>query len=231
MFRQHCPSCSWRDNLFFCHLGGVALQDLERIGFRAVYPTGSILYAEGEEPRGVFLLCNGAVKLSVTAGDGKRLITRLLRGGEILGLSSVLTGNVYKATAETTEPTAVNFIRREDFVRILANDRGLSANTVRQLSVECEAEAEHVRTLGLAHSAAEKLARLLLTWCTEHGRPAQNGIRVPLLMTHAEISEIIGTSRETVSRLLKHFRSRGLLSVQGATLTVHKKTELESLAP
>jgi CRP/FNR family transcriptional regulator len=227
--REDCLTCSNRNDHFFCDLEQPALRDLMRIGFTSEYPSGSILYAEGEEPRGLYLLCRGAVKLSLSGVDGKTLITRITRPGELLGLSSVLTGNRYKASASTIESSVVNFIRREDFIRALSTHRDLSANAVRQLSVECEADADQIRALGLSHSAAEKLANLLLMWCSQHGKPGETGIRVPLLLTHEDISQIIGTTRETVSRLLKHFRTRGLLSIHGATLTVHKKNELESL--
>jgi CRP/FNR family transcriptional regulator len=228
-FFENCTTCKWRTDGFFCSLPEGALTAFDTIAFTNVYPEGAVLYAEGQPPRGVFVLCRGAVKLSISSGDGKTLITRIAQHGECLGLSSVLTGNAYKSSAETIEPSQVNFIKREDFVRFLHEHTAACANSSRQLSIECEADADHIRALGLSHSAAEKLAHLLLSWATENGKPVDNGTRLQLLMTHEDISQLIGTSRETVTRLLKEFREKNIVSIKGSSLTIHNKQALEAL--
>lgn len=215
-----CASCNWRGRRFFCDLDENTLRDFQKLGFTNVYPPGSVLYSEGQPPHGMFLLCSGRVKLSISAGDGRTLIAHIASPGEVLGLSSNLTGNAFKATAETLEVSHVHFVRRDDFLRLVLNSQALSSNAVRQLSFECETEADHIRTLGLAHSASEKLANLILQWCGTHGRPAENGIRLQMLMTQEDISQLIGTSRETVSRLLKEFRDKEILTIRGSILTV-----------
>lgn len=227
--REDCASCNWRSGRFFCDLDQATLHDFEKLGFTNVYPPASVLYSEGQHPHGIFLLCTGSVKLSISAGDGRTLISHIAAPGEVLGLSSALTGNPFKATAETLDVSHIHFVRRDDFIRMVLNSQALSSNAVRQLSHECEADADHIRILGLAHSAAEKLANLILTWCTSHGNPTESGIRVRMLMTHEDISQLIGTSRETVSRLLKDFREKKIVSIRGSALTVHDREALEAL--
>src|SRR5205807_2942866 len=95
--------------------------------------------------------------------------------------NDMLTGNAYKASAETLEPSQVNFIKREDFLRFLHEHTDACARSSRQLSQECEADADHIRALGLSHSAAEKLAHLLLSWAAESGKTSDAGTRVQLL--------------------------------------------------
>jgi CRP/FNR family transcriptional regulator len=224
-----CATCSWRARRFFCDLDSATLQDFQKLGFTNVYPPGSVLYSEGQQPHGIFSLCTGRVKLSLTAGDGRTLIAHIASPGEVLGLSSNLTGNPFKATAETLEVSHVHFVRRDDFLRLVLHSHALSSNAVRQLSVECETEADHIRTLGLAHSAAEKLASLILRWCESHGRRSEDGVRVQMLMTQEDISQLIGTSRETVSRLLKDLRAKNILTIRGSALTVHDAEALRAL--
>jgi len=183
-----CGTCRWRNAGFFCDLDAGTLEVLEGLAFTNVYPDGAILFSEGQPARGVFLMCHGSAKMSISSGDGKTLITRITGPGELLGLTSALTGHPYKSTAETIEPSQVNFI-----------------------------------------PAGEKLANLILSWCAEHGKPGEGGIRVQMLMTHEDISQLIGTSRETVTRLLKEFREKKLISIKGATMTVHRRAALESL--
>jgi CRP/FNR family transcriptional regulator len=228
-FFENCSTCKRREDGFFCALPEGALLAFDAIAFSNVYPSGAVLYAEGQPPRGVFILCRGAVKLSISSGDGKTLITRIAQPGECLGLSSVLTGHPYKASAETIEPSQVNFIEHDAFLRFVHEHTEAGANTSRQLSAECEADADHIRALGLSHSAAEKLARLLLSWAAESGRPSDAGTRVQLLMTHEDISQLIGTSRETVTRLLKEFREKKIISIKGSSLTIHNNEALEAL--
>lgn len=229
-FFENCVSCKWRTERFFCHLEPPAIKAFDDLAFTNVYPEGAVLFAEAQPPRGVFLLCRGSAKLSISAGDGKTLITRIAEQGDVLGLSSVFTGTAHKATAETLEPTQVNFVRREDFLRFVHQYQDACVKAARQLSQECETDVDHIRALGLSHSAAEKLAHLLLSWCTQHGKAtAEGGTRVQVLMTHEDISQLIGTSRETVTRLLKEFRDKKIISIRGAALTVLNKAALEAL--
>jgi len=228
-FFENCATCRRREEGYFCSLPEGALLAFDAVAFSNVYPAGAVLYAEGQPPRGVFILCRGAVKLSISSGDGKTLITRIAQHGECLGLSSALTGHPYKASAETIEPSQVNFIERDDFLRFVREHTEACANSSRQLSAECEADADHIRALGLSHSAAEKLARLLLSWAAESGRPTDAGTRVQLLMTHEDISQLIGTSRETVTRLLKEFREKKIVSIKGSSLTISNTAALEAL--
>jgi CRP/FNR family transcriptional regulator len=225
-----CNACAWRNDDFFCQFDPETLTAFDSITFANVYPENAVLYAEGESPQGLFILCYGQAKLTISAsGSGKTLIKRIVQPGEVLGLSSVLSGNPYKATAETVRPSQFKFVKREDFLRFYGEHRDVSFNIARQLIEECESDADQIRALGLANSAAERLAQLLLAWCEESGSPSASGMRFPVVMTHEEISQLIGTSRETVTRLLKRFRDQKILTVRRSSMTLHKKGELEDL--
>jgi CRP/FNR family cyclic AMP-dependent transcriptional regulator len=226
---DHCVDCPWRADSFFCQFDPKTLEAFDGITFANVYPEGTLLFAEGEQPRGLFILCYGSAKLTISSGAGKKLITRRVEPGDALGLSSVLSGNAYKSTAETVTPSQLKFVKRDDFLRFMAEHREVSFNIARQLIDECESDADQIRALGLANSAAEKLAYLLLSWCDESGRASASGVRVPVVMTHEEISQMIGTSRETVSRLLKSFREKKIITMRGSSMTVHRRDELEEL--
>jgi CRP/FNR family cyclic AMP-dependent transcriptional regulator len=226
---ETCATCPWRSEQFFCAFTPAVLKELEQISFTNLYPSGSTLFSEGEGARGVYVICKGSVKLSIASGDGKTLITRIAHSGEALGVSSVLAGHEYTTTAETLEPSQLKVIRREDFIRFAVTELEVCRRTCRQLANDCEAANDHVRAIGLSHSAAEKLAHLILTWAHDNGRPSDKGKRVQVLMTHHDISQLIGTSRETVTRLLKEFREKGIVTTKGSTLTILNETALEAL--
>ena len=226
---DHCGTCNWKGEGFFCSFEPETLRAFEAITFTNVYPEGAVLFSEGQSPRGIFMLCHGRAKLSISSGEGKTLITRIVEPGEALGLASSLSGNAYKTAAETLEPSQVNFVRREDLLRFIGSHHDACNSVALQLTHECESEADHIRAIELSHSAAEKLAGLILSWCSERGRPVAGGTRVQMLMTHEDMSQLIGTSRETVTRLLRDFRDKKLISINGSALVVHNRTALESL--
>src|SRR5262245_36762446 len=147
---DQCPSCPWRDDSFFCQLDPNTLKAFDAITFANVYPAETLLFAEGEPPRGLFILCYGSAKLTISSGAGKKLITRRVMPGDALGLTSVLSGNPYKATAETITPSQLKFIKRDDFIRFMGEYRDVSFNIARQLIDECESDADQIRALGLA---------------------------------------------------------------------------------
>lgn len=226
---HHCGACKWRTDSFFCQFDPETLAAFDAITFANVYPNDALLYAEGEAPAGLFILCYGSAKLSISSGTGKTLITRMVQPGETLGLSSVLSGNPYKSTAETVSSSQLKFVKREDFLRFVNEHRDVQFNIARQLIEECESDANQIRALGLANSAAERLAQLLLAWCEDSGQPSASGMRIPVTMTHEDISQMIGTSRETVTRLLKSFREKKIITMRRSSMTLHKKSDLEDL--
>ena len=222
-------ACTAKSDKFFCGLPEAALKMLDRIKFTSGYPKGAVLFSEQEAPRGVFILCKGRAKLSMTSSEGKSVILRLADPGEVLGLHAVVSNQPYQASAETLESCEVIFIRREDFLRLLRESPEASLHAAQQLSQSYQMACEQVRSLGLAHSAMGKLAGFLLLWASK-GQPAKEGTRVLLTLTHEEIGQMIGLSRETVTRTMGDFKRRQWVGTRGATLVIHNKGALQQSA-
>jgi CRP/FNR family transcriptional regulator, cyclic AMP receptor protein len=216
-----------RADKIFCNLPTSAVQALESIKYTTAYPKGAVLFVEGQSPRGIFLLCKGRVKLSIGSSDGKMLILKISEPGEVLGLSATISGKPYELTAETLDPCQVNFVKRDEFLRFLREHNEVCLRVAEQLSDKYNTACHEIRALGLSHSAAEKLAKLLLEWSEKSGS-RQNG-HMKLTLTHEEIAQMIGTSRETVTRLFADFKKRQLIQLRGSTLVIRNKTGLETL--
>ena len=155
---ESCLVCKMRVNQIFCDLPESALQSFEQIKYATAYPKGAILFVEGQAPRGIFVLCKGRVKLSICSTDGKTLILKIAEAGEVLGLSASVSGKPYELTAETIDPCQVNFVKREDFLRFLKEHAEACLRVAEQLSEKYNTACREIRSLGLSHSAAEKLA-------------------------------------------------------------------------
>lgn len=226
--QDHCTACTFRGERPFCNMHDDAVAGMDAVKFTGIYPKGALLFVEGEQPRGVFILCSGKTKLTTTSSDGRTLIVKIAGPGELLGVSAAVLGRPYELSAETLEPSQVNFIRREDFLRLLSAYSEACLHTAQQLSEKYETAQREIRTLGLAQTTSEKLARLILDWC--HGaEETENGTRLQVLLTHEEIAQMIGTTRETITRLLSDFKRKKLINIKGASFFVLAKQRMEQM--
>jgi len=225
---EDCITCPVLRDRMFCNLPEPALAGLDAISSAATYPRGAVLFVEGQEPRGVFILCNGRVKMFAGSAAGKSVIFRIAEPGELLGLPSTLSNKPYEVTAEALEPTQANFIPRDGFLAFLRQHGDVALRVAEMLSSIYQATCQEVRYLGLSSSAEEKLARFLLDLKpAKNSDPAQH--RVTLTLTHEEIASMIGASRETVTRLLTGFKRKRLIEVHGSTLVISNKEALQDL--
>lgn len=225
---ENCQTCKLRANGFFCQLPAPALKDFNAIRSSSVYPEGAVLFMEKQESRGVFVLCEGQVKLSISSSEGKTLILRIAKAGEVLGLTAVVGGTPYEVTAETLRPCQITFIRRDDFLRFITQHAEAYKGIIKQLTSSYSGACEQLRTVALSTSATERLARLLLDW-SNGAEETKQGTRITLPLTHEEIGEFIGSSRETVTRTFSEFKSQHLVALKGSTVTIPNRAALEHL--
>jgi CRP/FNR family transcriptional regulator len=160
--------------------------------------------------------------------EGKTIITKLSGSGDVLGLNSVVSNRPYEVTAEMMEPGQANFIPRESLIQFLKDNGEVALRVAEQLSRNYYSAYEEIRTLGLSTSPSEKFAKLLLSWSTK--TPQNDGSsQVKLTLTHEEIAQIIGTTRETVSRLFSDFKKKQLLQLKGSNLLIRNRVALEKI--
>lgn len=214
---------------FFKQLSAEALNEFENLECISTYHENAVLFMEKQSPRGVHVVLEGQVKLSISSSEGKRLILRIAKPGEILGLASVLSGREYEMTAETLHTCKIAYVRRESFLQFLASYPAAYKSVIQELSTNYTEACEQLRTVGLSASVPERLARLLLEWSAT-GQQTENGTRVKISLTHEEIGEFIGTSRETVTRTLSDFKHRRLAALHGSTLMIPNRMALEMYA-
>jgi CRP/FNR family transcriptional regulator, cyclic AMP receptor protein len=212
----------------FCNLPPEALRGFDGIGVMTNHARRARLFSEGASARNVFVICLGQVKISSTSRDGKTMILKIASPGDVLGLSAVLAGVPYEVTAEALEPCQVKVIRRQQFVEFLGRHGIASMHAAQSASSEYLTVFQDAKRLALSGSAAGRLARLLLDW----GHAAASGkpeIRFTMALTHEEVANMAGTSRETVTRLLNQFRRDQWITLKGTSLTILEPEQLERL--
>jgi CRP/FNR family transcriptional regulator len=219
---------SYRKGEFFKALPAEVLADLEPLLMPSTYPANIVLFSETQPSSGIYVVLEGEVKLSINSSDGRRLAFHIAKAGEVLGLSSTLTGGDYEMTADTLYPAKIAHISRPVFLKFLASHPEVYPIVIREVSHSFNLACEQLRMVGLSTSVPERLARLLLVWSDEPGQTTDRGARCRLSMTHEEIGEFIGASRETVTRTLSIFKNRHLVAQHGCTITIPSRLALES---
>ncbi len=231
---ESCTECRLTNPAFFCGFSAPVLQALNQVSHKSTMPAGAILFVEGQSPRGLFIICSGKVNLSTTSREGKILILKTVEAGEVLGLSAAISGMSYEVTAETATPCQLNFVDRKHFLELLQSHSEVAVHTAQRLSRDFQSAYRDIHDLVLTRSSAGKLARLLLS----QSPPAQDlardpdaiEVRVQSSMTHEEMAQRIGSSRETVTRLLSDLKKKQLIRLEGPTLVIRNRTALQALA-
>lgn len=219
----------YRKSEFFSTLSAGALADLETLLIPVSHPANKVLFSETQPSQGVLVVMEGEVKLSINSTDGRRLSLRIAKAGEVLGLSSTLSGNPYEMTADTLYPAKVAHISRQAFLHFLARNPEAYETVTREISRSFNLACEQLRMVGLSTSVPERLACLLLRW-SDSGQKPESASHCRLSLTHEEIGEFIGASRETVTRTLSVFKNRRLVAQHGCTITIPSRGALEDYA-
>ena len=225
---ENCVACKLRKNQWFCSLSPDGVKTIGEASHITTYPAGALLFVEGQAPRGVYVLCSGKAKLSTTSREGKVLILKIAEAGEVLGLSAAISGQAFEVTAETTEICQVNFIDRTALLDRIARSGELGLRSSLALSREFQSAYRDIHDLVLTRSSAGKLARLLLSWTAP--KEGTQEIRVRPTLTHEEMAQMIGSSRETVTRLIGDLKKKELIRLEGSTLVIQNRGALEALA-
>lgn len=222
-----CLICPARHQHLFCGMAPPAIEKLNEMKSTALYPQSAVLFIEGQPSRGVFILCSGRAKLSTASKSGKTVITRISEPGDVLGLSATISNHPYEVTAEMLEPGQANFIPKDYLLSLLRTDSDVTLRVAQILSLRYHAAHEEIRTLGLTRSPAEKFAKLLLSWYPANS--TNGNAQVTVTLRHHEIAEMIGTTRETVTRLFTEFTKKRLLQRRGALLVFRDKPALSHM--
>jgi CRP/FNR family transcriptional regulator len=222
-----CLNCTLRHVGDFCSLPQPLLEQLNGSGHLTLYPEGIELLTEGMVPRGVYILCSGRAKLSVRARDGKTVILKVAGDRHVLGLSAIVSGRPSPVTATTIEVCQIKFVEQQDFLNLVAKNGNVAMTCAKLLASEIGTAFDDVHDLLLASSSTAKLARLLLSWVADE--PRNRELRVNNNFTHGEMAQMIGSSRETVTRLLSDLRRKELIRLEGSTLIIPNRIALQAI--
>ncbi len=165
----------------------------------------------------LFIIESGRVKVVLYGESGREMILTIFRSGDFFGEMSLLDGQPRSANVIALENARVLVLSREDFVRHLQEVPTTALNILSEMSMRLRRADEVIGNLALL-DVYRRLARLLIDMAHRDGEDTDEGVLIRERPTQQDLASMIGTSRETVSRVLSEFQRRGFLSMQGKTI-------------
>ncbi|MDQ6885906.1 MAG: Crp/Fnr family transcriptional regulator [Gemmatimonadota bacterium] len=190
------------------------------------YPRSSVILFEDDPGDSLFIVRQGRVKVVLIGEDGREVILGILGVGSHFGELSLIDGEPRSAHVIAMDESLLIVLRREDFRRRVQESPSVAWALLGELSRRLRRADAKIGSLVLL-DVDGRIARLLLDAADES---ASAGGVIEKRLTHQTIAQIIGASRETVSRAMRDFQTRGLIAVQRRQVIISDRPGLEKLA-
>ena len=203
----------------FSDLSDSELKSIQELCKTRKYPKNSMIILEEEMGDVVFIVMSGTVKITRVNDEGKEVILAMLGSGEVFGEMAILDGESRSANALSQENCEVVTINREDFLNLLKTNNKVSLNLMTEFAIRLRKSDQQIEALSL-DDAEHRIGVSILNLAEELGVIRQGVVTVDNLPYQQDIANMAGTSRETVSRVMKIFEERGLITKTGHKLSI-----------
>ncbi len=201
------------------------LATLSKIALCMNFNRGEMIFQEGDKGNGIYIVATGKIKVFKLSLDGREQILHIYGPGHTFGEVPVFQGKSFPASAMTLEPSDIVFLPRDRFVALIAATPALGMNMLADLSRRLRDFTVQIEALSLKEVPA-RLAAYILTLSKEQ----KNRSKVRLPISKAQLSNLIGTTPETVSRMFKKMGDAGLIQVQTRTIQIKDMDGLNDLS-
>lgn len=225
MYIEDCKKCPQFEKSIFNSINNDQYSLLNHSRVMHTYEKGNLIFREGNRPCGAYCIVHGSVKLYYLGDDGTEQIIRIAGPGEMLGLASLFSEEVYSHSAEALEPTTVCFLEKSVLLPLVVRNPTAALNSIRKLGLELIEAQRRIYNLA-TKSSDERLADLLLEFSSRYSRDGE--FELPL--SRKELAEYIGTAPETVTRLLTYLQDKKIIQISGRKIKILNKQKLLSLA-
>lgn len=214
-----------RGSQFFAGLSEDHLEEVSKIAIERYFDKGEIIFFDGDEGAGFYLIVEGNVNVYKVSSNGKEQILHIVKKGETIGAVPVFSGESFPANAQAISKSHLLFFPREKFVNLITNNPLLTMNILAVLSMRLREFTIQIENLSLKEIPG-RIAAYLLELSEEQG----DRDIVKLNVSKLQLASILGTGPESLSRTLGNMKSRKLIEEEGTTIRLIDRDELEELA-
>ena len=218
-----------RQTPVFSGLSDEELDELVPLVVKRRLRKDTVVFHEGDPGSAFYLVKTGRVKIYKSSAYGREQVLSILGDGQIFGDVPTFDGGPYPATAATMTEAEIYLIRREDFQGILRRHPEIALKVIRVLGARLRQSMELIRDLSFKQ-VPHRLAGLLLKLSGEYGKETGAGLLIELPLSRQELADIVGTSRETVTRELKKMEKAGIIGLNRRRITVIDTKRLKAWA-
>ena len=208
----------------FSELTEADFSSLAKVANRRRYPKDSVVFFENEQGDFFFMILEGRIKVTILGDDGREVILSLLGSGDFFGEMALLDNEPRSATAIAVEDTELLSLHRNDFQAVLSDNRSITVGLIKVLTTRLRRANHQISTLALL-DVYGRVARVIVDMAREEGRRLKDGRIAFRRATHQEIANRIGTTRETVTRMLKDLERQGMIHIEGREIIVQPDFE------
>jgi CRP/FNR family cyclic AMP-dependent transcriptional regulator len=201
---------------------GLKDEDLEAIAKVTItrsYSKDQVIILAEEEGDSLFIIETGQVKVCIVSEDGREVILSMLGEGAVFGELSLLDGKPRSANVIATHDTDLYTVRRSDFLQLIYKVPQIAVGMLAELAVRLRKTDRKIEGLALL-DVTSRISETLLQLATEQGSETEDGILLEDRPTHQQLANMSGTTRETVSRVLKRLESQGYIITKGRSITI-----------
>ncbi|NLO88989.1 MAG: Crp/Fnr family transcriptional regulator [Clostridia bacterium] len=203
----------------FSHLTEEELKKVDEITKVRKYRKNMIIFIEGEYGNELYFIKKGSVKISKLLEDGSEKILHFLKEGDIFAEVLLLGGGEYPATAEAIEDAEIGIIENELLEELLRKNGEITLKILKVMAERLRRAQYHIRDLAL-RDAYGRLTSVLLDLGEEYGEKTQRGVKISLKLSQQQLANLVGTSRETVARILGVWRKEGIIKVNNQFIEI-----------
>jgi len=207
-----------KDITLFSGIDDESLQYLEKVAVKKTFPKNTILFSKGDETDSLYIIKSGMVKAIIVDEEGKEMILSIHRPGEYFGEMSLIDKEPRSATLITKEPTQLLIIHRKDFMKVFNSNPDMVYDLFRILLKRLRKSTDKVENFAFK-DVYGRVANIL----NQFAKPVADEWVIEDKLTHSEIANMIGSSREMVSKILKELTDGGYISTDKKQITIHKK--------
>ena len=208
----------------FSELTDGDIASLSKLASRRRFPKDTVVFFENEEGDSFFMILDGRIKVTILGDDGREVILSMLGPGDFFGEMALLDNEPRSATAIAVEETELLSLHRTDFQTVLTDNRSITTALIKVLTARLRRANHQISTLALL-DVYGRVARVIVDMAREEGRRLRDGRIAFRRATHQEIANRIGTTRETVTRMLKDLERQGLIHIEGKEIVVEPDFE------